>query len=481
MVLPVTGWHVRSAIGLLSARLSLAGIDTDQDHVEKKSAQRISELIGFVSAASPFYRDYYRDFLGSGPVALCELPVMKKEAMMDNLDRVFTDRRLTYREIVRHVTSERPGAPFFNEYRIITTSGSTSRRGFFAYNMSEWNVLIAGFWRWMAMAGMAPSLGRRRKIAIVGSPGPAHILNRVSAGVNVGVYQMLYSNTAQPISSVVAQLSAFRPDFLVSYPSLCAILAAEQLDGSLDIRPSVVATGGEVRTADMTERILAAWGVRPLDSYSMTETGLIAGECPEQGAMHMFNDNILLEAVDKENKRVPPGTSGAKVLITNLFLRTQPVIRYEVSDMVTVSDSRCACGRSWPLIQSISGRTNDMLWFRDAANKETIVHPSQLQHLIASTNGVSSYQIVQEADIVRVLVVIDKSPDGATAAVAELRKRLLQRLELLNVRCADVHVAAVDAIARELGPGGKAKLVISDRHRGYLRRRTGCRLAYRRG
>jgi len=78
--------------------------------------------------------------------------------------------------------------------------------------------------------------------------------------------------------------------------------------------------------------------------------------------LHLFEDLAVTEVVDGDNQPVPPGVPGEKVLVTVLFGRTQPLIRYEMSDSITSSDRvHCPCGRPYPLIEGVQGRVEEAL------------------------------------------------------------------------------------------------------------------------
>lgn len=66
--------------------------------------------------------------------------------------------------------------------------------------------------------------------------------------------------------------------------------------------------------------------------------------------------------MDTNNRPVPDGTAGCKVLLTNLYNFVQPIIRYEIDDIVRLSSAACPCGKFLPLIQSVEGRMKDQLW-----------------------------------------------------------------------------------------------------------------------
>ena len=111
----------------------------------------------------------------------------------------------------------------------------------------------------------------------------------------------------------------------------------------------------------MEERIVEAWN-RGLNNYGATETGAYtAGGCDRHTGLHLFEDQIQFEVVDDEYQPVPDGEQGSRLLITNLFNRTQPLIRYELNDLIIRSPDPCPCGRPFPLLKSIEGRSDDVL------------------------------------------------------------------------------------------------------------------------
>src|SRR5688572_28410136 len=75
--------------------------------------------------------------------------------------------------------------------------------------------------------------------------------------------------------------------------------------------------------------------------------------------MHVNADWALLEVVDENNEPVPDGEKGAKVLVTNLANYVQPIIRYEIGDIVTMATEKCGCGSNMPLIQCVEGRDSE--------------------------------------------------------------------------------------------------------------------------
>src|SRR5258707_1684087 len=114
--------------------------------------------------------------------------------------------------------------------------------------------------------------------------------------------------------------------------------------------------------------------------------------------MHLYEDCSIVEVVNQDNRPVPPGTQGAKVLLTVLFRRTQPLIRYEVSDLLRISERpRCPCGRPFALLETIEGRTTELLYLSSVTGREEGISPLQFQ-TVFDTLPITGWQVVQEHD-----------------------------------------------------------------------------------
>lgn len=100
-----------------------------------------------------------------------------------------------------------------------------------------------------------------------------------------------------------------------------------------------------------------------LNVYGATEVNLIAVECPRAAGPHVAEDLVIVEVVDADNRPVPPGRTGEKVLITTLFNRGMPFIRYELPDLVAVADGPCPCGCRGLGRAAVQGRQQDVLGF----------------------------------------------------------------------------------------------------------------------
>lgn len=167
-----------------------------------------------------------------------------------------------------------------------------------------------------------------------------------SATISVGIRRVLALPVTLPLGRMVEELNRFRPEYMNVYPSAVMPLAEEQLAGRLRLSLDTMSTGSEMRTPEMTEKLVKAFGVHPFNIYATTE-GLWGIDCERHEGIHLFEDVTLVENVDAEGNPVPAGEPGAKLLVTFLHNLVQPIIRLEVSDASPSTRSPARAGAPW--------------------------------------------------------------------------------------------------------------------------------------
>lgn len=208
----------------------------------------------------------------------------------------------------------------------------------------------------------------------------------------------LWLQHIEPLDDVVNRLNAFRPHIVLAYANVLELLAREALAGRLRLSRN----GSLKQVINMSEPLsegakkLAreAFGVPVTNNYAMGECMALTTSCPQGHGMHLQADWAVLEVVDRRNRRVEPGRPGEKVLVTNLYNSVQPFIRYVVEDVVTMSPSPCPCGSPLPLILSVEGRKDEVVWIRDG-DRYRQVHPYVFVDVLDECPEVGWYQIIQ--------------------------------------------------------------------------------------
>lgn len=424
----------------------------DRTQLDAHRERALRELRTFAVARSPFYR---RLHAGLEDAPLEALPTVTKGQLTASFDEVVTDREVRLAEVEAHLRSMTGDARFRGRYRVVSTSGTTGLRGIFLSNPAEWAAVVGSYNRAQEWAGVAASPMLRIRLAVVSTTTAWHQSARVGASVSNPLVRTLRINATDPIAEIVAQLNAFQPDSLVGYASMHRLLAEEQLAGRLHISPTAAMSASEVLIADTRRLVAEAWGRQPFNVYAATEPAGIASECEQHAGLHVYEDLVITEVVDEANRPVPVGTYGAKVLVTVLFSRTQPLIRYELSDSVRLADRTCPCGRPYLLLDSIQGRQEDILRLHGRAGGIVSIHPLVF-HDVLDRVPAGEWQVVQDGEELQLLV----AGPGAGFDGAAVARDIRSSVEEAGGLVANVTWREVPAIPRTAA--GKAPLVRAD-------------------
>src|SRR5690606_29109428 len=115
-----------------------------------------------------------------------------------------------------------------------------------------------------------------------------------------------------------------------------------------------VLTQSELASRHLRERLRAIWGASLTDTYSASEVGVMALQCPHSGQYHVQSEVALVEVIDAAGRPCAPGEMG-RVVVTPLHNFAQPLFRYDIGDLAEVGEA-CACGRGLPTLARIIGR-----------------------------------------------------------------------------------------------------------------------------
>lgn len=422
--------------------------------LEAHQVEALRRLREYAYARSPFYQKFHR---GLTDRPLAELPVLTKAMVMEHFDELVTDRAVRLADVRGHLASFKEGQRYLSRYWVNATSGSSGHPGVFLFDRSEWTTILASFARAHEWAGVSVSLTHRMKMASVASTTPWHMSAQVGATLKSWWMPALRLAASEPLPEIVRHLNAWQPEMLVAYASMARILADEQLAGRLQIAPHLVFTSSEVLTEETRQRVEAAWGHPPFNQYAATETAEIAAECAAGRRLHLFEDLLIIEVVDEQYRPVPAGVDGARVLVTTLFSRTQPLIRYELNDSIRLATETCPCGLPFAVVESVQGREEDILSLPASAGGRVAIQPLVFNRVLDIIPA-SSWQVVQEADD-ELTVLVSGVRDGLAdqTIVARLREALAAHGALVP----RVSVKRVAAIPKTVA--GKAPLVRSKR------------------
>jgi phenylacetate-CoA ligase len=351
----------------------------DRDRIQMFQVRRTKEMLRHAMEHVPYYRELFRS-IGFKPEKLQSLddleliPPLDKATVRDN-PLAFVDERIPLRSLSRKTTGGSSGIPL-TIYR--------SRENEAAFLAFRTNILDR--------AGYKP---KRREVSLWadaklgGKRVPFFRYGRnliLSNGFVLGAWVKRYLD----------MIREFRPEYILGYPSVLAVLAAYAVHNG--IRPfegiKAVITYSENLYDQQRELLRKSFGCPVFSMYAMTERAAIGGNCELSAGMHFHPLYGVMEFRDWQG--------GFKEAVATGFTNYEmPLIRYRTGDLVKGHEDHCpACGRYHATVSMIEGRTHSYL-----VGKNSELIPGITSWLGAFPN-VLEYQFIQRQKGVAYLNIV---------------------------------------------------------------------------
>ena len=154
---------------------------------------------------------------------------------------------------------------------------------------------------------------------------------------------------------------------------------------------------GIVCTAEMlTEKIRAniekAFGVKVFNQYGCNEAGIAAFEC-EHHNLHLISSRSVYE-IDAEGRLIG----------TDLANKACIFMKFNTGDIVEFSQEVCTCGRHYPVIEKIIGRSDELI--TDKSNKK--IHSSYFNFLFKKDKSIMQYQVCFDEKSIQLNLKVDQ-------------------------------------------------------------------------
>ena len=226
------------------------------------------------------------------------------------------------------------------------------------------------------------------------------------------------------------------------------------------IQPGLISTTSEVLTDETEKRIEAAWGQPPVNAYAATEAPGIESARTTTSACTSSKASVVLEVVDEVGETPShPVCRAAKVLLTSLVNRAQPLIRYELTDAIVLAKGPDPSGRPYLRIARVDGRSGDILRFRRADGGEVELWPIRSRLPFSATLDVRQTQ----SSASRTVCGCGSFPGRPRRPICPIVSATAIAHQLGGSRCGAERgssVEHVDELERDPGHAAKLKLVI---------------------
>jgi len=367
-----------------------------------------------------------------------KLPMMKKTDLRDNYpDKLFVRPQA---DILRyHVSSGTTGKPTVVGYtrNDLENWSESLARAFVSSGLTKNDVLQISMGYGLFTGGLGKHYGSEKMGMTVLPAGTGNTARQIELMRDL------------PVTAI-----ACTPSYMFHIAEVCE---KSGVDIRKDTKLRVGILGAEPWSENMRQNLQRKTGILAQNCYGTSEmSGPMFTECVEQKGIHVWQDLCLMEILDKNGEPCADGERGEMVL-TMLQKEAFPLIRYRIGDISALEWEKCACGRTHPRLQRLSGRTDDMLIIRGIN-----VFPSQIEDVIGEMDFLTPfYHITVDAvnymDSIAVEVEIsDKALTDDMLKLEKLKKEFDRRLrDVLNIK-ADIKFALPGSMART---EGKAKHV----------------------
>jgi phenylacetate-CoA ligase len=211
------------------------------------------------------------------------------------------------------------------------------------------------------------------------------------------VDRIIYLDTMQisdaSLAEFVQRWRREQPEIVFGHSHSIFILARYLVENGIeDLRPRGIISTSMMLIRQEREVIEKAFACQVTDRYGCEEVGLIACECEKHNGMHLNVEHLYIEFVDENGQPVPLGSEG-KIVVTDLFNRAMPLIRYRIEDVGVPATRACECGRGLPLMERVTGRVADYLKKPDGS---LVAGVSLVERTLTAIDGIEQMQIVQD-------------------------------------------------------------------------------------
>jgi phenylacetate-CoA ligase len=305
-----------------------------------------------------------------------KLPPLTRNDIARHLDEM--QSREFKREVLHQAAT---GGTTDTPVPILRDPTSVNEKAAVQLRFNAWAGFLPGdkvFYLWGAQQDYSPNPSWRWRLY------DRHLMRRVWAPTSVLNPVVLESHRQM--------LNQLQPRVIYAYPTPLALFCEYLRDSRKPFhRPASAICTAEPLFPDQRKVIEEVLGCRVFEHYGSREFGMIAGECEMHNGMHVSPGSAYLEFIPVENSEIP---GLHEILITDLLNRGMPLIRYRVNDCVLKGAESCGCGRGYPLVQQVIGRTGDVF---QLPNGDRIPGVAFTNRVLKVCPGLAKTQIIQES------------------------------------------------------------------------------------
>ncbi len=423
--------------------------------IRKIQEKKLRTMLKYAYTHSGYYRKTFehagitKENIADTP--LCEFPIIDKARLLRHFDELVTVPDLKQDELRRFDEEEGINRRAFKgKYHLVHSSGSTGTPGYFVYDDHAWNSMLLGIIRaalWnMSMPQILKLLIKGPRIVyIAATDGRYGGAMAVGDGIDSVRASQLYLDIKTPLLEWIRRIREFNPNMIIGYPSAVKILGELVEKGEIKLNAVRVISCGEPLGASLRHYLEEVFQAEVINFYGASESLALGVESDLTEGMILFDDMNVIE--------VREGT----MYLTSLYNFAQPLIRYRLTDSLTLEKPEDNSRYPFTRAVGLVGRNEDILWFEDENGKREFLHPLAIEGFCIE--GLRDYQFRQmEKDSFEMLAEISDM-----ALESEIRLKIMKEMRMIlkekGLDFVQFHVRVADEILPD-PQTGKKRLII---------------------
>jgi phenylacetate-CoA ligase len=345
----------------------------DGEQLERMQATLLHRTLQTAIARLPYYAGVSSNFsVEDAPQVLRgEFPIIAKDTLLANPETLYPNRGEKKPWHALGKTSGTTGTPL----TIFRSVESLLMEQAFVKRHWTWAGIDDGMARATLRGDMVVNLEQKEP--------PFWFWNRYNQQLLVSSRHL----TDDCADAIIDRLETLTPSMMQSYPSTALTLATQLARRRRSLHIPYVFTASEPLYPHQRELVQERLGGKIMDMYGMAERVAFATQC-EHGNMHINPDYSYVEIVDEQGR---PTDDYGFVVGTTFHNQAMPLVRYRLSDRTRWKPGRCACGRAWPMIESVTGKFEDSITGSDGQP----VSPSVLTFAFKGVEHIRKSQVAQ--------------------------------------------------------------------------------------
>lgn len=340
--------------------------------------RKLRKVLQYAYEHSPYY---YRVFNENGidesniaTAPISSFPTIDKATFIENFEEIITTHDLNQNLLQEFDEKTKLDQKTYHDsYHVVHSSGSTGKPAYFVYDENAWNEMLVGIIRgalWnMSMPEIIKLLVRGPRIVyIAATDGRYGGAMAVSAGIEGVHAKQLSLDINMPVDDWVKKINDFQPNIIIGYPSAIKIVGELVEKKMIKINPVRIITCGEPLNKSLRHYLENILTSEIINIYGASESLALGVEDSYHEGMYLFDD---LNYIEIENEHI---------YLTSLYNLTQPLIRYRLSDRLKIKKDKSIY--PFTLIENVSGRNEDMMWFKRQDGTNDFLHPLAIEGFV---------------------------------------------------------------------------------------------------